>query len=109
MQVKYLSSDGVYFDSPEDCLEHEQQTKPLFKMWDDYGVTTSSRYARVVWLSSNGGADAFIKMSNKEEAPIDGIDEWSTGTFIWNDESFVWVQLEDETMQAICRYFEDTK
>ena len=108
MQVKYLSFDGVYFDNPEDCLKHEQRN-PRLKMWDEHGVTTSPDYAKVLWLSSNGGAEAFIKMCNEEGVSIDGIDEWTTGTFIWSDECFTWVPFEDATMRAVRLYLEDTK
>ena len=108
MQVKYLSFDGIYFDNPEDCLKHEQEN-PLLKMWDEHGVTNSPDYAKVVWLSSDGGAEAFVKMCNEESVPVDGIDEYSTGTFIWSDECFVWIPFEDETMRAVRLYFEDTK
>lgn len=108
MQVKYLSFDGMYFDSPQDCLKHEQEN-PLLKMWDEHGITTSPGDAKVVWLSSNDGAKAFIKMCNEEDIVIDNIDEYSIGTFIWSSECFAWVPFEDETMRAIRLYFEDTK
>ena len=108
MQIKYLSFDGLYFDTPEGCLRHEQEN-PCFKMWNEHGIVTSPESARVVWLSSNGGAKAFMKLCNEEETTIDGISECSTGTFIWNDEYFVWAPLENETMQAVRLYFENTK
>jgi hypothetical protein len=108
MQVKYLSFDGVYFDNPEDCLKHEQEN-PRLKMWDEHGVTTSPDDAKVVWLSSSGGAEAFVEMCNKEGISFDGIDECSTGTFIWSDECFAWTPFEDKTMRAVRLYFEDTK
>ena len=107
MQVKYLSFDGVYFDNPEDCLKHEQEN-PRLKMWDEHGVTTSPGPVKVVWLSS-GGAEAFVKMCNEKGISDNGIDECSTGTFIWSDEWFTWVPFEDETMRAVRLYFEDTK
>lgn len=108
MQVKYLSFDGLYFDSPEECLKHEQEN-PRLKMWDEHGISTSPDYAKVVWLSSNGGAEAFMKLCNEEDVTIDGIDECSTDTFIWSDECFAWVPFEDKTIQAVRFYLEDTK
>ena len=108
MQVKYLSFDGIYFDNPEDCLRHEQE-HPRLKMWDEHGGTVDPGFAKGVWLSSNGGADAFMKMCHEEDITIEGIDEHSTGTFIWSDENFAWVAFEDETMHAVRMYFEDTK
>lgn len=103
MEIIYRSFDGVDFSSAEDCVNHEQQF-PRFKMWDESGLTTSPDSAKMVWLSTREGAEAFIKMCHEEDITNEGIEEGDIGIFLWSDEAFQWFPLDDLTLEAVKCY-----
>lgn len=108
MQVIYQAFDGELFTSPEACLEHEKQN-PKFKMWDTNGVTSSPDRARVVWFSKQANARRdFIELCRSEDITSEGIDDdeggYDTEIYLWCDDLFQWVPMDEMTIQSVARY-----
>ena len=108
MQVVYQAFDGQLFTSPEACLDHERQN-PKFKMWNTNGVTSSPDSARVVWFSKQEDARTeFINMCKREDIVTEGIDYddggYDADLYLWCDDSFRWVPMDDMTIQSVAQY-----
>ena len=106
MEIIYRSFDGMDFDTAEKCIEHEQK-HARFKMWSEDGMTTDPSMSRIVWISTHG-ADAFTALCHREDVTCDGIDTGDMGAFIWSDELFQWIPIDDETIQAFKCFLNDT-
>lgn len=106
MEIIYRSFDGMDFDTAERCIEHEQR-HARFKMWNEDGMTTDLGAARIIWISANG-ADAFTTLCLREGLACDGIDTGDMGVSIWSEELFMWVPIDDETIQAFKFFWNDT-
>ena len=112
MQIIYQASDGELFTSPEACLEHEKQY-PKFKMWDIDGATSNPDNARVVWFSKQANARRkFIELCLSKNIVSEGIDDdeggYDTEIYLWCDDLFRWVPMDEMTIQSVARYLAES-
>lgn len=108
MEIIYRAFDGEEFETAEKCIDHERRF-PKFKMWDKDGVTTNPDDARVVWFSNHKDAkSSFVKLCKQDDITTEGIDEDNYGydadVYLWSDEMFMWIPMDDTTIQSILRY-----
>lgn len=108
MEIKYMSFDGKYFDKSEDCLAHEKNN-PLFKMWGENGVTANPEEVFVVHLINDiESAKSFVALCEREDISHDGIDNYNdAGFYLWDECSFCWVSLSEETLNTLRNMFEN--
>ena len=113
MRKVFQSYDGLIFEDEEKCAEYEREASPGFIMYDSDGETHDPNKAFLVVITDKSGAKSFISMCNKDETPYQGIDENSTGIFVWARNQIYdvahYVKIPDVTSRAFNRYFADIK
>ena len=107
MKIIYQAFDGEFFTTAEECIDHERRF-PKFKMWDSDGITTSPDSARVVWFSTQADARKdFISLCKSEDITAEGIDEdddYDNQLYLWSDEMFQWIPMDELTINSVLRY-----
>lgn len=106
MEVIYRAFDGTEFREAEPCLRYETNCMP--KMFGRDGVTSNVDEALVVYLENDHQAKNFVRKSEKEESAYDGVDEWSTGLFVWDGCAEQYFELDDISFDAL-RHFMNFK
>ena len=100
MQIKYVSEDGVEFDTAEECRTYEAGN--FMKMWDIQGrrvaTACSAKYA---YLPTLEATKAFIRLCEEEEESYDGLTPGHTGLFVWAEEVENYVMLNPNELQRV--------
>lgn len=107
MKVIYRSYDGLEFDTPEECVRHEQ-TSPRFKMYDPNGLTDNPDNAMLVWFSENVTAtERFKCFCDEHEITTYGIPDCHTDFVYWDNVELVWRELPWALVDSVKRFLND--
>lgn len=101
MEILYRAFDGKVFHNADECLRHEREN-PLFRMWDEDGMTTETGKALVIEiLNDYSGATAFVELCESCGNIHDGIDRFAgKGVYVWADND-QYVSIPDSTLEAL--------
>lgn len=99
MEVIFRAQDGREFDNMRDCMTYEK-AHPTYKMWNDYGETEDFHTALLVDIQ--GDEDFFIKSCHEADVTTKGI--CGNGLYIWSNEPFGWILLDEDVQNAILKY-----
>ena len=71
MKVKYVSEDGVSFDTKEECLTHENEvTNKYYTMYDGKGETDDVNDAIAVCFHYGHGYGLFIEANRNNDCEV---------------------------------------
>ena len=100
MQIKYVSEDGVEFNTAEECRIYEAGN--LMKMWDVQSRrVTKACSAKYAYLPTLEATKVFIELCDKENEPYDGITPYHTGLFVWAEEAESYIKLNPNELQKV--------
>lgn len=109
MKKVFQSYNGLIFEDEEECAEYEIK-HPALAMYGLCGRTNDPDAAFVVVINDESGAASFISMCNKYPNSCRGIDENSTGVFVWvHGINSGYVKLSFDAIDALNYYFADIK
>lgn len=105
MQIKYISEDGIAFDTAEECRTYEAGN--LMKMWDVRGERVAKGgSAKYVYLPNSKATEAFIMLCCRESECSDGITSRDTGLFVWAIETESYIKLD---VDELCKVIEEVR
>jgi hypothetical protein len=99
MEIIFRAHDGREFDNAQDCVTYEN-AHPVYRMWSDYGETEDFSTALVVDIQ--GDEDFFIKGCHEANVTAGGI--CGKGLYVWSQEHFEWILLDECVQKAISEY-----
>lgn len=105
MQIKYISEDGIAFDTAEECRTYEAGN--LMKMWDVQGERVAKAgSAKYIYLPTSRATKAFIELCNKEDESRGGIISADVGLFVWCMETEEYTKLD---VNELCKVLEEVR
>lgn len=99
MDLIFRAHDGKEFDNALDCIAYEN-AHPIYRMWDSDGVTEDVNEALLVDIQ--GDEELFFKACHEADVTTEGI--CGKGLYIWSDNYFEWVLLDENVQNAILAY-----
>lgn len=105
MQIKYISDDGIEFNTAEECRTYESGN--LMRMWNVQGMRVSkARSAKYVYLPTLEATKLFIGLCNKEFESHDGLVPSDLGLFVWAIETESYIKLD---VDELCKVIEEVR
>ena len=120
MKTMYVAYDGTQFETAEACLDYEKQSAGVRMFAINGEITTDVEYAFLVYIPYDSsdedsdivrGAKWFIdqcmvaQKAGCDTATYDGIDEYSSGWFIWDEchDKYHW--LDSDAVRILLKNF----
>lgn len=106
IKTMYQTSDGLLFEETEKDKAQQHETeleKSVYMFYADGTRTDNIEHAVLVYLPLHYSASKFIEIAEINGNSYQGIDENSTGWFLWNNWESCYDHISDNHIQGLLR------